>query len=121
MAETAQIAAVTLACPDPAELAEFYRQATGAEIIYSDEDAAYLATPSGVRIGFHRASGFAPPAWRSDEVPQMRLDLGVDDLAVAGQRLLELGATRPGHHLDTVQWIYLADPVGHPFCVTTVF
>ncbi len=121
MSEIAQAAAVTLACSDPRKLAEFYQQATAAEVIYDSDESVYLALPNGYRLGFDRAAGFTAPPWVADTQPQIRIDLGVADLAVAEQQLLELGATRPGHQLDTESWIFLADPAGHPFCLTSVY
>ena len=34
---------MTLSCPEPAELAEFYRRLTGGEVVFSSPDFVYLA------------------------------------------------------------------------------
>lgn len=121
MSDLAPIVSITYGCPDPAALAAFYREATAATTIYADETAEYLAMPSGIRIGFDRALGVTPPPWSGADLPVVRVDLGTDDLAGSERRLLDLGATRPGHALDTEQWIFMADPAGFPFALTTVF
>jgi catechol 2,3-dioxygenase-like lactoylglutathione lyase family enzyme len=115
------VASVTLSCADPARLAAFYREATGYEIIYESDDAIYLAGADGIRIGFDRVDGFERPAGAPDVLPAIRLDLAVENLDQAEQRLLALGATRPGHQLDTDGWILVADQEGHTVCLTTVY
>ena len=117
---TGHITSITLACPDPQPLSEFYRAVTGWEVIYSGDDAVYLAGPHEVRLGFERVAGFAAPLWERRIQPALRLDLAVDDIGEAERQLVGLGATRPGHDLDNESWIFLADPVGHPLCLTTI-
>jgi catechol 2,3-dioxygenase-like lactoylglutathione lyase family enzyme len=121
VAAMSNIASVTLTCTDPAKLAAFYRQATGYAVAYESPESVYLAGPDGVRVGFDRVEGFAPPAWSSDVLPALRLDLATDNLEETEARLLALGATRPGHRLDTEGWIFLADPEGHALCLTSVY
>jgi catechol 2,3-dioxygenase-like lactoylglutathione lyase family enzyme len=115
------IVSVTLSCSDPAKLAGFYRDATGYDVLFESEDSVYLGGADGVRIGFDRVAGYTPPTWSSSVLPALRVDLGADDLDADEQRLLALGATRPGHRLDTPQWIFLADPEGHALCLTSVY
>ncbi len=120
MDAVAQITSVTLACADPQPLAAFYRAVTGWEAIYSGDDAVYLAGEGQVRLGFERVVDFQAPTWARHVQPPVRLDLAVHDLAEAERRIVELGASRPGHDLDNELWIFLADPVGHPLCLTVV-
>ena len=117
----ATVTSVTLSTADPAKLAAFYQQATGYQVAYETADSVYLAGPDGVRLGFDRVTGFEPPAWASDQLPALRIDIATDNLQDAAAQLLALGATRPGHSLDTDQWIFLADPEGHTFCLTSVY
>lgn len=121
MPELSAVTAITFTCSDPAELAEFYRRATGAETVFASDTAVYITCSGNVRLGFDKADGYKPPLWSSDSLPAMRLDLTADDLAGSEQRLLALGATRPGHRFDTDQWIFMADPAGHLFSLTTVY
>ncbi len=120
MGAVAQITSVTLACADPQHIAAFYRAVTGWEPIYSGDEAVYLAGKSDVRLGFERVAGFQASTWERHVQPRIRLDLAVDDLAEAERRLVGLGASRPGHDLDNELWIYMADPIGHPLCITVV-
>jgi catechol 2,3-dioxygenase-like lactoylglutathione lyase family enzyme len=115
------VTSVTMSCSDPAKLAAFYREALGCEVIFESPDAVYLSGAGGMRIGFDRVEGFQAPAWDPAVRPALRVDLATDDLRGAENRLLALGATRPGHHGDTKDWIFLADPEGHAFCVTAVY
>lgn len=118
---TVTVTSVTLSTADPARLAAFYREATGYEVVHESADAVYLSGPDGVRLGFDRVDGFTPPAWSSSALPAGRIDLATDTLVETEARLLALGARRPGHDLDTEGWIFLADPHGHTFCLTSVY
>jgi catechol 2,3-dioxygenase-like lactoylglutathione lyase family enzyme len=53
---------VTLGCPDPAELAEFYRRLTGGEVVFSSPNFVYLAADP-VGMAFQRAENCAAPSW----------------------------------------------------------
>ena len=50
---------------------------------------------------------------------QLHLDVRVDDLEIADQRVRALGAVPLGERVvleDEIYWVY-ADPAGHPFCL----
>jgi catechol 2,3-dioxygenase-like lactoylglutathione lyase family enzyme len=115
------VTSVTMSSADPTKLAAFYREALDCEVIFESPDAVYLSGTGDVRIGFDRVQGYEAPPWTSGSPPRIRIDVATDDLSAAEARLLALGATRPGHDADTEDWIFLADPEGHPFCVTMVF
>jgi len=104
---------VVLDCPDPAALARFYSQLLGAPITHQSDDWVVVAasdTSSG--LAFQLASGHRPPTWPDPAVPQqVHLDVMVEDVAAAGDRVLALGATKLNG-----QDVY-ADPAGHPFCL----
>jgi catechol 2,3-dioxygenase-like lactoylglutathione lyase family enzyme len=112
--------AITLDCADPLALAAFYQAATGlAPHPKSDAEFAGLTWEDGLLLGFQRVEGYRPPDWPGQEAPQQsHLDFGVPDVAAAEARLLALGATRPDFQPDGVNWVVLADPAGHPFCLT---
>ncbi|NEA46152.1 VOC family protein [Streptomyces sp. SID10815] len=113
--------AITLDCPDPVALMEFYRRATALEPHPgSDADFAGLVQEDGLMIGFQRVDDHRPPSWPGQDVPQqIHLDFEVDDLDEAESRLLELGATKPDCQPGGARWRVLADPAGHPFCLTS--
>jgi len=50
----------------------------------------------------------------------MHLDLAVDDLDSAVAAAIALGACEPEHQPAPDQWRVLFDPIGHPFCLSTV-
>ena len=99
--------------PDPLALAEFYSELVGLPITYRSNDFVVVAaddTTSG--LAFQLAPDHQPPAWPDPQRPQqMHLDVMVDDIEQAAERVVELGA-RPlgGDHV-------FADPAGHPFCL----
>jgi catechol 2,3-dioxygenase-like lactoylglutathione lyase family enzyme len=104
---------VVLDTADPHALGAFYSTLLGLPVTYADDDFVVVATSD-------RASGFAfqlapdhqPPDWGDPTRPQqVHLDVMVDDVAAAGERVAALGATKLGG--DSV-W---ADPSGHPFCL----
>jgi predicted enzyme related to lactoylglutathione lyase len=107
---------VVLDCPDPAGLAAFYAQLfEWPEADVQDGNGwASIAGP-GVKIAFQRADDYLPPTWPKPERHQMlHLDLDVDDLPAAHERVLALGA----EHLDSQPtYRVYADPAGHPFCL----
>lgn len=121
---------VTLDCPEPRDLAEFYRRllgwayAPGHETTdpVGDEWLVLLPPAGGTRLAFQRSDAVVPP-WPGGA--RLHLDVAVPDLAAAHRRLVESGAVpltgtpaeegRP----DEPYRVY-ADPVGHPFCATQV-
>ncbi|MFI8391878.1 VOC family protein [Streptomyces sp. NPDC085540] len=45
------------------------------------------------------------------------MDLTFTDVRAADQRLLDMGATKPGHQPGGTHWTILLDPSGQPFCI----
>jgi catechol 2,3-dioxygenase-like lactoylglutathione lyase family enzyme len=121
---------LTLDCPEPRALAEFYRRALGwayapgheRDDPDGDEWLVLLPPEGGTRLAFQRSSAAVPP-WPTGA--RVHLDVAVPDLAAGHAHLLACGA-RPltgspeeeGHPEDLFR-VY-ADPVGHPFCATQV-
>jgi hypothetical protein len=121
---------VTLDCPAPRALAEFYRRALGwayapgHETIDPDgDDWLVLVPPSGgTRLAFQRSPAPVPP-WPGGA--RAHLDVAVPDLVTAHRHLVRCGAraltgspAAEGHPEDLFR-VY-ADPVGHPFCAIQV-
>ena len=64
-----------------------------------------------------RVDSFVAPSWpQGPQHQQMHLDLAVDDLDSA----IALGARQAEHRPAPDKWRVLVDPVGHPFCLSTV-
>lgn len=115
-----QLRSVVVDCPDPRALAAFYAELLGLSIAEEDseDDWVVLGGPRGThpRIAFQQAPDLRPPDWPDPERPQQfHLDVQVDDVDAAEQRVLALGARRlPGEGDD---FRVYADPAGHPFCL----
>lgn len=107
-------------CPDPRELAGFYRQVVGGEIADADAEWATLVISDGRRVSFQRVEGYAPPRWPGQEHPQqMHLDVIVTDLDESEPLVLALGATLLEGSSKSIGFRVYADPAGHPFCLVT--
>ena len=115
MSALAQLATVVIDCGTPGLLAEFYRTLTGWEVTYSDADCVYLGG-GPIQLGFQRVEGYQPPNWPSP-AKQAHLDFKVTDVERAVKELVELGATRPEFQPGGDEWVVLADPEGHLFCL----
>ncbi|MGW6710654.1 VOC family protein [Streptomyces sp. NPDC054956] len=120
----ADLQCVVLDCPDPAELAAFYRAVLGGTVNQkdrrwaTDDDWATLHTPSGLVLAFQRATDYRAPQWPDPSRPQQfHLDFGVADLDRAQEQVLERGATLLDGASDGQGWRVYADPAGHPFCL----
>jgi catechol-2,3-dioxygenase len=106
--------AVTIDAPDAAALARFYAALLGMEVTYDGPEGS-LITGDGRNVMFQQIAEYTPPRWPDPAAPQQaHLDVLVDDLGAAELQALKLGATR----LSTSSDVF-ADPIGHPFCLTT--
>ena len=68
---------------------------------------------------FQLADGYVPPAWPpapGEQRTMMHLDFEVEDLAVAVEDALALGA-RLAEFQPQANVRVLLDPAGHPFCL----
>ena len=112
---------VIVDCPDPVALGRFYEQLLPMQIVSEEPDWVELASGPGARplLMFQKVDGdYSPPQWPGQDVPQqMHIDVRVDDMDVAEQQVLALGAVKAGSDHETFR-VYL-DPAGHPFCLVT--
>jgi predicted enzyme related to lactoylglutathione lyase len=115
MPALAQLTTVVIDCTDPGSLAEFYRAVTGWKVTHSDPDTVYLGDGGPIQLGFQRVEDYRPPAWPGTK--PAHLDLTVADLGQAVKEVLTLGATRPEFQPGGDDWVVLADPEGHLFCL----
>ena len=108
---------VVIDCPDPAALAAFYSELLGLPVTYASDDFVVVAASDRTSgLAFQLAPEHRPPTWPDDAVPQqIHLDVMVDDVDAAAERVLAIGATRLGVTAEGVH-VY-ADPAGHPFCL----
>jgi len=119
MPGTLKLTAITLDCPDPKALAEFYHRSTGLEIdSRSNDDFAGVVHENGLVIGFQRVDGYRAPSWPNQDVPQQfHIDFAVHDLDEAEAMLLDMGARKPEFQPGGDRWRIFIDPAGHPFCL----
>ena len=117
MAGFASLCMVSLDCPDPGALAEFYHGVLGWDILAKEDEYAMIGSDGSSPIGFGRLPDYQPPAWPDPASPKrFHLDFYVNDLDVAAKQCVELGGTiadtQPGE-----RWRVILDPAGHPFCI----
>jgi catechol 2,3-dioxygenase-like lactoylglutathione lyase family enzyme len=117
MSPIARFGLIALDCPDPRRLAEFYGAITGWEIERDDGDWVQLRADGGATIAFQLAPDHVPPQWPDPSHPQqLHIDFDVDDLAVAEEQVIALGARKADEQPGEGFTVFL-DPAGHPFCL----
>jgi catechol 2,3-dioxygenase-like lactoylglutathione lyase family enzyme len=117
-----RLAATSIDCPDPAQLADFYGALLGMRRVVQSPDGGVIAITDGAQtLALMRVEDHVPPTWPGPpQRQQMHLDVSVTDLDDAVQRAVALGARLADHQSGTSRWRVLLDPAGHPFCLTTV-
>jgi catechol 2,3-dioxygenase-like lactoylglutathione lyase family enzyme len=126
-----RVTSVSIAAPDPRELAAFYSRLLGWRVASTDpprpgfpaEDGwAQMGPPDGAdgpTLNFEYEAGHVAPVWPSVEGQQQlqtHLDIAVDDLVTAEAWAIQAGATLAAFQpQDDVR--VMLDPVGHPFCL----
>lgn len=101
-------------CPEPLELADFYLALFGGEVLPESDDWVDLVTATGARMSFQRSEGYVAPVWPgTDGDQQAHIDVTVESLDVAHEKLMALGARHMEMHDG---WRVYLDPAGHPFC-----
>ena len=69
-----------LDCPDPEQLARFYADVLGWDVLGANDPMVFIGG-HGQEMGFQRVADFRPPDWPGQVVPQqMHLDVFLDDL-----------------------------------------
>jgi hypothetical protein len=110
-------------CADPENLAGFWAEVFGMQVVKTDPDWVTLAGRRPPhRLSFQRCANYVPPTWPGDEgSQQLHLDVIVGDLAEAVQKTTARGARPLTDTLDEDEgaWRIMADPEGHPFCLVT--
>lgn len=118
MSDAIALSGVTVNAPDALVLARFYAELTGG-VARGSSHWATVTGPNG-SLAFQQVADFRPPVWPDGDVPmQMHLDFFVDDLDVTGARAIAAGATRLDFQPNSDHCFVYADPVGHPFCLST--
>jgi hypothetical protein len=88
--------------------------------MFESEDFVALQA-AGIYLTMQRVDGHRPPQWPDGDVPkQLHLELSVSDLEAAEAFATGIGATKAETQPSPDRWRVLIDPVGHPFCITTL-
>jgi hypothetical protein len=109
----ARMVAVSLDCPDPRRLADFYLALLGGRELWAKESSVGIEVPGAVLVP-QRVDDYLPPVWPGSSI--VHLDLTADDIDAAALRAIALGASEPEQ--PDPRWHVLLDPAGHPFCLT---
>lgn len=118
MSDRIKFSGVTVNAPDALALANFYAEITRG-VAKGSEHWAMTTGPDG-SIGFQQVADFRAPQWPEGDVPmQMHLEFFVDDLAATEARVMAAGATKFDYQPNSDHCFVYADPVGHPFCLST--
>jgi catechol 2,3-dioxygenase-like lactoylglutathione lyase family enzyme len=93
------LASISLDCPDPVAMADFYGHLLGMQRIFEMPDGQLIALSNGsVAITMMRVADYIAPTWpEPGQLQQMHLDLSVDDLENAVARAIALGAREAAH------------------------
>jgi predicted enzyme related to lactoylglutathione lyase len=118
VSDTITYSSTTVNCPDVTALAQFYADITGGTVTYSHPSWATMISAGG-RIDFQTVETFTPPRW-PEQSGTIHLDFLVDDLVAAATRVAGAGATRHAFQPNAAHCLVFTDPVGHPFCLTTL-
>ncbi len=116
------LASISIDCPDPETLAPFYCALLGLEEAFATPDRGVICLAgAGPMVTLMRVDAYVAPSWPDGpQHQQMHLDVAVDDLQPAVSAALAIGATEAAQQPAPDQWRVLLDPVGHPFCLSTV-
>ncbi|MCW2840386.1 MAG: hypothetical protein JWR55_1869 [Aeromicrobium sp.] len=123
MSAVGSLRSIVLECADPGPLAEFWSAVLDRPIRQRDDDWWSLEPGAdGTQLACQVVDAYESPAWPGlHGEQQIHLDIEVDDLAPAADRVVEIGARRLTDVVDPgdEEWQVFADPAGHPFCLVT--
>jgi catechol 2,3-dioxygenase-like lactoylglutathione lyase family enzyme len=122
-----EVTSVTISCPDPRALADFYARLLGVEVGTVEgpgpgepEGAGWAQLRTGrVTLNFEHERHWRAPVWPAQEGGQsatQHLDVHVDDLEAAQEWAVTCGA-RLARYQPQPGVRVLLDPAGHPFCL----
>ncbi len=118
MSDQIKLSSVTVNCPNAVDLARFYASITDGDVTFQHPSWATMINEGG-RIDFQTVENFVPSPWPT--TPGMvHLDFLVDDLTAASARVERAGAVRMEYQPNEQHCLVFSDPVGNPFCLTTL-
>ena len=115
-----EVSGIVMGSAEPQALAGFYEQLLGWPRIQDEPDWVKLGPPAGgPGLSFQLEADHVPPVWPAgaqDQQMQVHLDIKVDDLEVASEYALALGAHLAYFQPEDENVLVHLDPAGHPFC-----
>ncbi len=84
MSPCAKLFAVTIDCPRPRELSEFYQRFLDGQLRSANPDFVVLTSERDVRIDFQRVHNHVPDRWPNPESPHLHPLALIDDATVVG-------------------------------------
>ena len=120
MKPIARFEVVALDTRDPQSLAAFYGSILGWDVDpdQSSDTWVQLRSPAGATLAFQAAPHHVAPTWPSDsDHLQAHLDFYVDDLDIAEELALAVGAKKSEFQPHPTSFRVYFDPTGHPFCL----
>lgn len=126
-----RVTSVSIAAPDPRELAAFYSRLLGVPVTTSEgprpgfppEDGWAQIRPGegqgGPTLNFEYEAEYVSPVWPSvagQQQLQTHIDIAVADLASAVEWAVRNGA-RLADFQPQADVRVMLDPIGHPFCL----
>lgn len=120
-----RLTTVTLDCSDAEVLGSFYCDLFGWGVNARDGAGWVQARDpdGGVGLNFQAEDAYEPPTWPEQpgqQTKMMHLEILVDDLEAAVERVLECGGAEALHQpvdRDQTRIRVMLDPAGHPFCL----
>lgn len=115
------ISTINLSAADPHQLARFYADLLGYQIVADEPDWLLLRDPagSGISLSCQSESAYSPPKWpagRGDQQMMLHLEVQVSDLDRAVEKAQAAGAKLAEYQPQDDVRVCL-DPAGHPFCL----
>jgi catechol-2,3-dioxygenase len=116
------LASISIDCPDPDALAPFYCGLLGLQEAFATPDRGVICLAgAGPMLTLMRVDSYVAPSWPDGpQHQQMHLDVAVDELESTVPAAIALGAAEAAHQPAPDQWRVMLDPIGHPFCLSTV-
>jgi hypothetical protein len=109
---------VVLDAADIAAESSFWAALLGGSV-EADDDWHSIYVDGEARLAIQLAPEHVPPDWPAGLPQQLHLDLHVDDIRVAHDEAMGLGAAllKSADMNDPEGFQVYADPAGHPFCL----
>ena len=110
---------VMVDCDDEIKLQRFYGELLGWEMCELFDRPA-VRSSNGIVFLFIEEPDYVAPVWPEEtgkQQKQMHFDFQVDDVNVAIEKAISLGATKASNQYGGEHFTTMFDPAGHPFCL----